>query len=45
MVAVGYVLRLTPIPLPVLGVLYVAVAVALLAAGGRYWREAFQPEA
>ena len=45
MVAVGYVLRLTPIPLPVLGVLYVAVAVALFAAGSRYWREAFQPEA
>ncbi len=44
MVAVGYILRLTAIPRPILGVLYVAVAVALILAGRRYWAEAFRTE-
>jgi hypothetical protein len=44
MVGIGYLLRLTPIPHAILGVLYVAVAVALVLAGRRYFTEAFRPD-
>ncbi|HET6498466.1 MAG TPA: hypothetical protein VFH17_05410, partial [Coriobacteriia bacterium] len=38
MVATGHALRLTSVPRPVLGVLYVAVATALTVASRTYWR-------
>lgn len=42
MIAGGHALRLTATPRPVLGVLYVAVGVALLVAGRIYWSEAIR---
>ena len=42
MVAGGHALRLTEIPRPALGVLYVAVATALLIGDRIYWREAIK---
>ncbi len=38
MIALGHALRLTSVPRPVLAVLYVAVATALLTASRIYWR-------
>jgi hypothetical protein len=42
MVGIGYLLRLTPIPEWILGVVYVAVGAALLIAGRRYWQAAME---
>jgi len=41
MMAVGHALRLTAIPRPILGALYIAIATGLLLAGRLYWRAAF----
>lgn len=38
MMALGYLLRLTPLPHVVLGVLYIAIATALIVASRVYWR-------
>jgi hypothetical protein len=40
MMAAGHALRLTSIPRPALGVLYVAISVGLIVAGWAYWRAA-----
>ena len=37
MMAAGIALRLTPIPRPWLGALYVTISTGLVLAGGRYW--------
>ena len=42
MIAAGHALRLTAIPRPFLGVLYVAVGIGLVVADRIYWREAIQ---
>lgn len=42
MIAAGHALRLTAIPRPILGVLYVAVGIGLVVADRIYWREAIQ---
>jgi hypothetical protein len=43
MMAVGHALRLTSLPRPALGVLYVAISTGLLVAGALYWRAAYTP--
>jgi hypothetical protein len=42
MMAGGHALRLTPIPHPLLGALYLAIATGLLIAGSSYWRSALR---
>lgn len=43
MMAGGHALRLTAIPRPILGALYIAIAMGLLIAGRLYWRAAIEP--
>lgn len=43
MMAGGHALRLTSIPRPILGVLYVTISLALLAGALRFWRAALAP--